>query len=523
MIARPSPPLSLLSKYNHKGVLRMRSKLQKPKRWWRNWVPSIPEWGKKKMNKNQRLCALRTVAFTIILLTWISDAYSDTVPFFKPDLPDFYQHQKSGPFVNVEMDRDMDFSKTPAGRPGTVPDYDLTTEWWEKGFGWCCVAAFVNSFYYLEKHFGYDGLFTRTGGEEKTWQEQMVFAIEDFAINLFPSEGGTLDVPQYVRKLESESRMKIQDRGGQAPPPLSYAEFFRDGTGKVMKQEFDENGNPLPVEDVSERFESLFDVYHAELCHSEDVTVRFKDFGVLGPDVWWSGLNSFFHVVTGAGVEDCDNKAIKTFYFADPDKRNEFKDGAYTDNDVRQPYPAGEEVPLPIGQKHYEKVTVDANDEIIDGLYVVEDNSAPGGNDDGICDPGETCRGARIVRITAISPIEADLSIHITDSPDPVRRVGELTYRLRISNHGRLDATGVIVTDSLPENVNFVSASSGCSPSGRTVTCNIGNMRRGETAVRLIRVRPTAPGVLRNTATVTANETDPRPGNNTATTVTTVR
>jgi uncharacterized repeat protein (TIGR01451 family) len=117
----------------------------------------------------------------------------------------------------------------------------------------------------------------------------------------------------------------------------------------------------------------------------------------------------------------------------------------------------------------------------------------------------------------------ADLSITMTDNPDPVEVGGELTYRLRVRNLGPSDATGVIVTDTLPANVNFVSASSGCSLSGSTVTCKIGNMRDGESAVRLIRVRPTAAGGFSNTATVRADETDPDPANNTVTTVTTVR
>jgi uncharacterized repeat protein (TIGR01451 family) len=118
---------------------------------------------------------------------------------------------------------------------------------------------------------------------------------------------------------------------------------------------------------------------------------------------------------------------------------------------------------------------------------------------------------------------EADLSIIKEDNPDPVDVGGELTYRLRIRNLGPSDATGVIVTDTLPGNVNFVSASSGCSRSGSIVTCKIGNMKNGQSEVRLIRVRPTTPGGFSNTATVRANETDPDPANNTVTTVTTVK
>jgi serine protease len=127
------------------------------------------------------------------------------------------------------------------------------------------------------------------------------------------------------------------------------------------------------------------------------------------------------------------------------------------------------------------------------------------------------------VVIPPIPTVGADVSIHVTGSPNVLAVGAELTYRLRVRNLGPSDATGVIITDTLPANVNFVSASSGCSRSDRTVTCKIGNMRDGESAVRLIRVRPTAPGKITNSATVRANETDPKPANNAVKTLTTVR
>jgi uncharacterized repeat protein (TIGR01451 family) len=119
---------------------------------------------------------------------------------------------------------------------------------------------------------------------------------------------------------------------------------------------------------------------------------------------------------------------------------------------------------------------------------------------------------------TAVSQ-QAELFIQKEANPNTLSVGAELTYRLRIRNLGPSDATGVIVTDTLPANVNFVSTSSGCLHSARTVTCKIGNMRNGESAVRLIRVRPTAPGKISNTATVRANEADPKPANNTDTAV----
>ena len=79
----------------------------------------------------------------------------------------------------------------------------------------------------------------------------------------------------------------------------------------------------------------------------------------------------------------------------------------------------------------------------------------------------------------------------------------------------------VKVTNTLPANVNFVRAD-GCSGSGRTVTCTLGNLASCQVVRRSITVRPTAPVRLRNAATVTANEPDPKPGNNKQTTETRV-
>jgi len=321
---------------------------------------------------NLRLLFYISLAF-IAAITFVGAAHGG--PFFKPDLPDFYQHQKAGPLVNVPNEA-LNFTN-PVPQPATVPSYDVGPTWWENGGGWCCVTAFVNSFYYLEKHFGYDGFFTRTGEPAgTTWQQEMIFAIEDFAKEFIIN--GTRDIPEYVRKLETESRTKIKDKGEAARPGLTYSEFTLD-SGKIMDQMDDGKGNLLPAFDVTATFGSLFGVYHDELCRSEDVTLRLTDpLGVTG--AWWSGS---FHVVTGAGVEDCSDKTKMKIWFADPDKRNEIKDGAYTDTKIREPYPVGAGVPLPIGQTNYELVTVDADGNITDGLY----------------------KGAKIVKITAISPI----------------------------------------------------------------------------------------------------------------------
>lgn len=51
-----------------------------------------------------------------------------------------------------------------------------------------------------------------------------------------------------------------------------------------------------------------------------------------------------------------------------------------------------------------------------------------------------------------------DLSITQTDAPDPAAFGGALTYSLQVANAGPTPATGVVLTDTLPTTVAFVSA-----------------------------------------------------------------
>jgi len=65
----------------------------------------------------------------------------------------------------------------------------------------------------------------------------------------------------------------------------------------------------------------------------------------------------------------------------------------------------------------------------------------------------------------------ADLSLTKSDSPDPVTVGAVLTYTILVSNAGPDPATNVVVTDDLPKQVDFVSAtasSGSCqSPPGK--------------------------------------------------------
>jgi uncharacterized repeat protein (TIGR01451 family) len=125
---------------------------------------------------------------------------------------------------------------------------------------------------------------------------------------------------------------------------------------------------------------------------------------------------------------------------------------------------------------------------------------------------------------TIVTPV-ADLVVTKTDSPDPVTVGSNLTYSIGVTNNGPSTATNVVLTDTVPSATTFVSASSTqgtCSQSAGVVTCNIGTLNNGNSAVVTMIVTTTVSGTLTNTATATATESDPNTGNNTATATTTV-
>ncbi|OGO12505.1 MAG: hypothetical protein A2Y53_01860 [Chloroflexi bacterium RBG_16_47_49] len=117
--------------------------------------------------------------------------------------------------------------------------------------------------------------------------------------------------------------------------------------------------------------------------------------------------------------------------------------------------------------------------------------------------------------------IYADLSITNTDLPDPVPTAGQdLTYTITVTNNGPAYATGVTVTDVLDASLTLVSVTPSqgapCTGAG-TVTCNLGSMVNGSIAsVTVVATTGTTLSMIGNTASVTANETDPDTTNNSA-------
>jgi len=119
---------------------------------------------------------------------------------------------------------------------------------------------------------------------------------------------------------------------------------------------------------------------------------------------------------------------------------------------------------------------------------------------------------------------EADLSLKLSGSPDPVGKGQDLTYLVTIANAGPQAAKGVSVTDSLPASVTPKSAtpSTGTCTLAATVTCALGTIASGASQTVAIVVTPGTAGSIANAASVTSATSDPDATNNSATVTTTV-
>lgn len=116
------------------------------------------------------------------------------------------------------------------------------------------------------------------------------------------------------------------------------------------------------------------------------------------------------------------------------------------------------------------------------------------------------------------APLTADLAITKTAAATAV--VGDnITYTLTVTNNGPDNAPNVTVTDALPVELIFVSAtpSQGSCSGATTVTCNLGTIANGGSATIGLVATAAYPGVLANTASVTSSASDPNAADNGAT------
>lgn len=111
---------------------------------------------------------------------------------------------------------------------------------------------------------------------------------------------------------------------------------------------------------------------------------------------------------------------------------------------------------------------------------------------------------------------QADLSVTLSATPNPVLTGSNLTYSFTPSNLGSGIAPNTIVTLALAGSAMFVSASGACTPNSGTVVCNLGTMNSGSATGLQVVVTPMATGALSATAYVSSDAVDPNGANNSA-------
>lgn len=120
----------------------------------------------------------------------------------------------------------------------------------------------------------------------------------------------------------------------------------------------------------------------------------------------------------------------------------------------------------------------------------------------------------------------ADLSVTKTDAKDPVRPGAPIDYTISVANAGPDTAVGTVVADNLPQGTTFVSATTKigiCSTKGKKVTCTLGDLVSGLSALIALRISaPTKSGTVENRVDVSSNTPDPQKKNGSAPQSTTV-
>lgn len=115
----------------------------------------------------------------------------------------------------------------------------------------------------------------------------------------------------------------------------------------------------------------------------------------------------------------------------------------------------------------------------------------------------------------SVEPV-VDLAAVKTASPQIGVLGEEIQFEITVTNNGPSEATGIIVQDTLPSGLTNVSASNSGTISGNMVIWTFPSLPNGSSETLIITGTPDRTGIFTNSVSVTANEADSDPCNNTS-------
>jgi uncharacterized repeat protein (TIGR01451 family) len=122
--------------------------------------------------------------------------------------------------------------------------------------------------------------------------------------------------------------------------------------------------------------------------------------------------------------------------------------------------------------------------------------------------------GSTVGRVVTTVQDQADLEA-VKSAPATIDPNGTVTYAITVTNHGPSPAANVVITDTIPASVTFLSASDGGTLAGRVVTWpTIPILVAGQSVTRTLSVRAPVSGSFTNIVAAGSSTPDPDPTNN---------
>lgn len=126
---------------------------------------------------------------------------------------------------------------------------------------------------------------------------------------------------------------------------------------------------------------------------------------------------------------------------------------------------------------------------------------------------------------SVLSTVATSANLGVTKSGPATALPGQdISYQVTVTNAGPSDAANVTLTDTVPANTTFVSATQNSGPvfsCTSAISCTIASFASGATATFtfVMNVSPSATGSVENTASISSTTTDPAGENNSSTVV----